>query len=533
MPQHEPIVTAKAIASLDQLSGGRFIFGIGGGWNVEEMENHGAKYQTRFKQMREHVLAMKELWTKEEASFDGEFVKFDRVWSWPKPAQQPHPPIILGGETDHTLRRVIEYCDGWFPRPRGGFDVVKGVAHLRQMAEKAGRDPSTITTIVFGSANDAKVLESYDKAGIQSALLAIPDEQPRRDPALSRQDRAARQGGAGGMTVAIGLGLMEFPFAGAGDYWRWVDLCEAGGVDSLWQTDRLVSRQPILECMAVMAALAGRTRRLRFGMNVVSLALRDPVLLAKQCATIDVLSEGRLLPGFGIGSPLGPEWEALDIDTKTRGRRTDESLQIIARLWREDSVDFEGRHYRLKAASISPKPVQPDLPMWIGGSSEAAIRRTARYGTGWQSGAEQPDAVGKVVAAIKKAAAEAGRTIDEDHYGAAFPFYFGSPGDGVLSAAMAAYQKRTGRDPSGYFAIGDEKVILDRVAEYVAVGVEKFILRPVGPDGDAIIAQTRKLIDKVLPQVEARWPKKAERRASRSEGKPCISARRCSSPTTP
>jgi probable F420-dependent oxidoreductase len=189
VPQHEPIVTAKAIASLDQLSGGRFIFGIGGGWNVEEMENHGAKYQTRFKQMREHVLAMKELWTKEEASFDGEFVKFDRVWSWPKPAQQPHPPIILGGETDHTLRRVIEYCDGWFPRPRGGFDVVKGVAHLHQMAEKAGRDPKTITTIVFGSANDAKVLESYDKAGIQSALLAIPDES--RDEILRYLDKIA------------------------------------------------------------------------------------------------------------------------------------------------------------------------------------------------------------------------------------------------------------------------------------------------------------------------------------------------------
>ena len=105
--------------------------------------------------------------------------------------------------------------------------------------------------------------------------------------------------------------------------------------------------------------------------------------------------------------------------------------------------------------------------MWIGGSSDAAIRRTARYGTGWQSGAETPADVGKVVAAIKKAVAEAGRTIDEDHYGAAFPFYFGSPGDGIVSAAMAAYEKRTGRDPSGYFAIGDEKVILDRVAEYV------------------------------------------------------------------
>ena len=122
------------------------------------------------------------------------------------------------------------------------------------------------------------------------------------------------------MTVGIGLGLMEFPFADARAYWRWVDLCEAGGVDSIWQTDRLLSREPQLECMSVMAALAGRTRRLKFGMNVVSLALRDPVLLAKQCATIDVLSEGRLLPAFGIGSPRGPEWAALHIDTKTRGQ---------------------------------------------------------------------------------------------------------------------------------------------------------------------------------------------------------------------
>ncbi|MBV8192891.1 MAG: LLM class flavin-dependent oxidoreductase, partial [Alphaproteobacteria bacterium] len=290
------------------------------------------------------------------------------------------------------------------------------------------------------------------------------------------------------MSVAVGLGLMEFPFAGAADYWRWVDLCEAGGVDSLWQTDRLVSRHPILECMAAMAALAGRTRRLRFGMNVVSLALRDPVLLAKQCATIDVLSEGRLLPAFGIGSPVGPEWQALSIDTRTRGRVTDESLEIITRLWREDSVDFEGKHFRLKGASISPKPVQPDLPMWIGGASEAAIRRTARYGTGWQAGGEIPADAGKVVAGIKKAVAEAGRTIDEDHYGASFPFYFGNAGDGAVKVAMEAYTKRTGRESSRYFAIGDEKVILERIGEYVAVGVEKFILRPVGPD---IMGQTR------------------------------------------
>jgi len=311
------------------------------------------------------------------------------------------------------------------------------------------------------------------------------------------------------VTVAIGLGLMDYPFAGAGDYWRWVDLCEAGGVDSIWQTDRLVSRTPILECMTVMAALAGRTRRLRFGMNVVSLALRDPVLLAKQCATVDVLSEGRLLPGFGIGSPLGPEWTALDIDTKTRGRRTDESLEIIARLWRDDSVDFQGRHYKLTGASILPRPVQPDLPMWIGGSSDAAIRRTAKYGTGWQGGGETMEDAIRVVAAIKKALTETGRTIDDDHYGASFPYYFGSAGDPVVGRAMEAYAKRTGRDPSRQFAVGDAGTILDRVGEYVAGGIQKFILRPVG-SGEQVLAQTRQLIEQVLPHVGIRWPKPAK-----------------------
>ena len=118
MPQRDPIITAKSVASLDQLSGGRFIFAIGGGWNVEEMENHGARYDTRFKLLRERVLAMKALWTQEEAEFHGEFVNFDPVWLYPKPKQKPHPPILLGGETDHTLRRVVEFCDGWFPRPR-------------------------------------------------------------------------------------------------------------------------------------------------------------------------------------------------------------------------------------------------------------------------------------------------------------------------------------------------------------------------------------------------------------------------------
>ena len=316
------------------------------------------------------------------------------------------------------------------------------------------------------------------------------------------------------MTVAVGLGLMEFPFADAAGYWRWVDLCEQGGVDSLWQTDRLISREPILECMTAVAALAGRTRRLKFGMNVVSLALRDPVLAAKQCATIDVLSEGRLLPAFGVGSPLAPEWKALNLDTKTRGRRTDEGLAIIRRLWTEDTVDFEGVHYRLSGASISPKPVQADLPLWIGGSSEAAVRRTARYGTGWQAGPETPEEAGRVVAQIRAAAIEAGRTIDDDHYGAGFPFFFGSPDDPVLDRAKDAYRKRTGRDPLDYIAAGDAESIAVHIARYVAIGVEKFVLRPVGRGNEAILAQTRQLIEQVLPLVAARWPKPAKSAAS-------------------
>jgi probable F420-dependent oxidoreductase len=175
IPERDPIVTAKCVASLDQLSGGRVEFGIGGGWNVEEMENHGAQYKTRFKLMRERVLAMKALWTQEEAEYHGEMVDFDPVWSYPKPMQRPHPPILLGGETDYTLRRVVEYCDGWFPRPGRGFEIEQQLKRLHQMAEKGGRDPKTISTSVFRAPTDKAGLAEYRAAGIDRAVLEIPD----------------------------------------------------------------------------------------------------------------------------------------------------------------------------------------------------------------------------------------------------------------------------------------------------------------------------------------------------------------------
>ena len=190
VPQHDPIVTAKAIASLDQLSGGRFVFGIGAGWNADEMENHGVRYETRFKVMREHVLAMKALWTAEEASFHGEFVKFDPVWSWPKPAAAP-------ASADHSGRRERPYAaprdraiaTAGSPARAAASTSSRGSSGCVAMATEKGRNPSTLTTIVFGAANDAKVLEGYEKAGIQSALLAVPDEG--RDEILRYLDKIA------------------------------------------------------------------------------------------------------------------------------------------------------------------------------------------------------------------------------------------------------------------------------------------------------------------------------------------------------
>lgn len=189
IPQRDPIVTAKCVASLDQLSGGRFVFGIGGGWNVDEMENHGARYGTRFKLLRERILAMKALWTQEEASFHGEMVNFDPVWLYPKPLQRPHPPILLGGASDYTLKRVVEFCDGWFPIARGAFNPNEAVRRLRQAASAAGRDFSTLSISVFGAPADKAALSGYRDAGIQRAVLPIPDLS--RDEIMALLDKFA------------------------------------------------------------------------------------------------------------------------------------------------------------------------------------------------------------------------------------------------------------------------------------------------------------------------------------------------------
>ena len=172
--QRDPITTAKAVASLDFLSNGRFIFGIGGGWNAEEMENHGTDFKKRWRILRERVLAMKEIWTKEEAEFHGEFVNFDPIWSHPKPVQKPHPPVFLGVNTPNARQRVVEYGDGWLPIVARAGDLASGIADLRQRAEKAGRDPSSIAVTAYGAKPEESVLSGYEKLGVERALFSLP-----------------------------------------------------------------------------------------------------------------------------------------------------------------------------------------------------------------------------------------------------------------------------------------------------------------------------------------------------------------------
>jgi len=171
--ERDPITLAKEVASLDFISGGRFLFGIGGGWNLEEMENHGTNPAQRWKLLRERVQAMKAIWTEDEAEFHGEFVNFDPIWSWPKPVQKPHPPILVGGDGPHTLQRVVEYGDGWMPIPgRSQTPLPERIAELNRLAAEAGRGPIPVS--VYGARPLPEVIQHYAEAGVERCIFWLP-----------------------------------------------------------------------------------------------------------------------------------------------------------------------------------------------------------------------------------------------------------------------------------------------------------------------------------------------------------------------
>jgi probable F420-dependent oxidoreductase len=184
--QHDPIVQAKEVASLDFVSGGRFLFGIGGGWAREEMANHGTKPSLRWKVLRERIGAMKAIWTRDEAEYHGDFVDFDPIWSWPKPIQKPHPPILMGGDGPKAVEGLLEYCDEWMPRPTG-FEppLPERMAEVNRRAAELGRGP--IPATIFGAAPDPRELERYEQLGAACALFRVAPRNYDTVPAALEQ----------------------------------------------------------------------------------------------------------------------------------------------------------------------------------------------------------------------------------------------------------------------------------------------------------------------------------------------------------
>jgi probable F420-dependent oxidoreductase len=175
--QRDPIVTAKEVATLDHVSGGRFLFGVGAGWNKEEMRDHGTDPDTRWKVMRERIEAMKAIWTDDEAEYHGSFVDFDAMWCWPKPVQKPHPPVLVGGVGDKVLDRVVAYGDEWIPnRVKSPEALGERIAELQRRAEAAGRDRIPVT--VFGAKSERRLLERLRAAGVTRALFYVRPEAP-------------------------------------------------------------------------------------------------------------------------------------------------------------------------------------------------------------------------------------------------------------------------------------------------------------------------------------------------------------------
>jgi probable F420-dependent oxidoreductase len=185
--ERDPIHTAKEVSTVDRLSSGRFIFGVGGGWNAEEMANHGTAFETRFKLMRERILAMKEIWTQPKTKHSGEFVRFDEMMQWPKPVQKPHPPIVVGGGFPHAAKRAIAYGDGWMPIDRRA-DPLEVLPQFRKLAQNAGRDPASLSVSIFGAPRDLEVLKRFRDAGINRVVLGLPSKS--RDEVLPILDKS-------------------------------------------------------------------------------------------------------------------------------------------------------------------------------------------------------------------------------------------------------------------------------------------------------------------------------------------------------
>lgn len=305
--------------------------------------------------------------------------------------------------------------------------------------------------------------------------------------------------------IRLGFGIGAWPFGErtAARFFDFVDRCEEWGVDSLWFSDRIIGPGGTLEPVVTMAALSGRKGMMKFGTNALIMSLRHPVLMAKELATLDFLSEGRLLLVAGLGGEAPLEYEALGTQKNQRARRTDEALEAMRLLWSQETATFHGRYYSFTDVAVTPKPVQqPGPPVWIGGRSDAAMRRTGRLGDGWLPSAITPDECAAGIAAIDAYAAAEGRSVPDDHFGVSITCAVADSVDSARELAASALPRR--RDDAAledYTAMGTPEQVIAKLNEYVAAGVTKFVLRPPGPP-DEWMRQAELLAREVIAPMQ-------------------------------
>jgi probable F420-dependent oxidoreductase len=296
------------------------------------------------------------------------------------------------------------------------------------------------------------------------------------------------------LSVRVGVGWNPLDRDGSGErFWETVEMLEADGWDSLWLSDS-ATRGGVAP-LPMLAAVAARTERLKLGTSVLAVAARSPVLLAKELATIDVISRGRLFPAFGTGVAQPAELEALGVVREERGARLEECLAIVRALWSGEPVDYEGRFSRFTGVTLTPRPTRSVIEPWLGGSTEAAARRVGRIADGWLASGVSPDAFGSLVQVIRDQASECGRAVPEDHFGTI-----------LLVAAEDADVDRVGRSAlvrrareSGTVAIGADQV-RDRLERFRAGGATKFVLYLLAADPRPLL---RELKSAVVDPLEA------------------------------
>ncbi len=278
------------------------------------------------------------------------------------------------------------------------------------------------------------------------------------------------------------------------------ELGEEVGYDSIWFSDRVVGGRFPLEPIVALSMTAAYSQKLKFGTSVLALPLRNPVLLAKELATLDYLSKGRLLPAVGLGQDDPAEYQACGVSKEGRGERTDEAVTVMRRLWQEDSVTHHGRFFSFDNVSIIPKPFQkPAPPIWIGGRSKAAQKRTGRIGDGWLVSQAAPQEIEQGCRVIFSTAGEHGRTVDDGHIGAMLGFCIAADADQAAAIAQPFLGRpRDDMDFRLYTALGTPRQIASLINDYIAAGATKFVARPLCPAGESL-PQLRLFGQEVLP----------------------------------